>query len=316
MSENSERRKDSRWFKWLLSIFSATDDIPYTAEDFVAAARDSNNFKLIKFILGAFWTYLITVIILSIYVLNSSDTLFNVSVVSEKVQIRSYPGAQYPDWSLSKATIFDDDTVREFVFSGTISIGDNSRISLLRIGYGEAFVTIDSDDEHCATVFHSDDRSEKLGSSALIQLDIESGPVALPIDGIVTVGQTIREGVAPLPVLLSGNVTISDKTFISREYYLTEPKQLKSGDAFAIQKPTTQSSGFVRIHDQQGLSVSYNGKGKAGVITRYKSEPVYMKNSVWLKLSNDNTLTIFWILLLVFYTGAKIMIRLNLEAAN
>ena len=300
------------WFKWFLSIFSATDDIPYTAEEFVSQARGSKQYKLIRNILIGFWIYLLGLLISSIYFFVNTDTVFNVTANTEIIEISPYDGTQYPDWAIQDAIVTDDESDEELDFSGTITIHKDSRIIVQRIAQNELYIIIESIENSSSKLFFESGEVRELGNSVLIALDVSDKPITLPIDGNITLGKNVREGLASFPVLLNGVVSISDKALVSREYYSTEPHQLKMGDVFEIKKPKTQSSGFIRIQENHGLSLTYSGKGEAGVISRYKSEPILMQNNIWSKLSHDDSLVLFWISLLVIYAGIKIIIRINL----
>lgn len=301
------------WFKWLLSIFSATDDIPYTAEEFVQKAKNSDNFTFIQKLLWLFWGYFFVLFFTSIYLMNNSDTLFNVTAQTETLQVTTYKNSQFPDWAMDDATIIDDVSDKTIDFTGTLTINEHSLIEIERFGDQETYISIESEKESAAKIYHNDGEIEILSNSIVIEIKKPAYAITLPLDGVITIGKSIKEGMHSFPLLLSGVVSISDKAVVSREYYSTEPRQLKIGDIFQIHEATTQSSGFIRIENNHGILVTYSGKGKAGVISRYKSEPIYMENNIWSKLSNDDTLVIFWVSLIILYSGTKIAIRINLN---
>lgn len=310
---NDKLRSDAKihWFKWFLSIFAAVDATEYSAAEFVKKAEDSGRKLLIIFLVLVFWLCLIALAIKSYLFFSNNDTLFSVVAQTEKLEVTTFPSSVYPDWSLD-AVKSEDCKGTEYVLTGTLTIKPQSKIHIERVGTQELYISIEGGEEQVVSEF----RSLKEGTSVFKEClfmkfsDPSALPLSFPVDGIVRLGGQIKEGVNPMPLLLSGQVKIADKAAVSNEYYTAEPYELTIGDVFSIEQPTTQSSGFIYVNEEPGFTVSYNGKGKAGAIHRYKSEPISLENSIWTKLFNDETLIILWIFLGALYTCIKIVIRL------
>lgn len=302
------------WFKWLLSIFSATDDITYTASEFVEHANNSRNRSLIIVLLFFFRTSLLVLVFISVAFFTNNNTVYNVSARSEIVSVSPFPGAQYPDWKLKDASFsYGDEEVKNA--SGTLSINSNSTVLFERVGVQNTYIAIEGKDKALvASLMSSDGRVYNFTEDVFITISsTDEKPVSFLFDGTISIGGGIEEGKHPMPILLSGKVDIADKAALSQEYYIASPYELKIGDMFSIDSPVTQSSGFLYIDDSPGMQITYSGKGKEAYIERYKSEPIKLKNSVWTKLINDQTLIFLWVFFVMLYTVIKVIIRLSLD---
>lgn len=298
--------------KFLLGIFVATEDMPYSATDFVKQAKSSEKNWLIWILAGSFWLSLLTIIILSLIYFVNSKTLFNVSAVTEKIEVRSFKDVRFPSWLLNKAILHDGCDVEAVEVSGLLTINSTATIEFLRVGKGDLLITLYSDESK--SVGKLEGNAGKLSDCVIIQLLLAgSRTFTMPIDGNIEIGGEVKEAVERVPVLLDGQIYIADKGILSQEYYVSSPQELSLGDKFSIQDQITQSSGFVLINDNPGMKVTFAGKGSVGVIERYKTENITLKNSFWTKLFNDETVVLLWVLLVALYTIIKVSIRFCIE---
>lgn len=302
------------WFRLLLSIFSATDDITYTAHEFEQKAKESKKQTLIISVLGVFWACLLITISASIYFLSTSDTLFHVEAKTEYLTILSKEDSSFPEWGIGGAEVFDDCDDESLKLSGTLQINSGVSIEISRIDKGMLSIALISNNDQSIGTLKTFQISKKLSSCVYVKfVPLNGNSWTLPIDGDVVLGSSLKEGIARIPLLQSGNIYITDKASLSQEYYTSEPKQFSLGDRFVVNNPTTQSSGVIMINEEPYIHVSYNVKGEKGLIERYKSEPIVLKNSFWTKLFNDETLIILWFIVVALYTVIKIVIRVNLD---
>jgi len=310
-----EQKEPTSMLRFFLAIFVATDDMPFTAKEFVQRAKNSNNNKLIWLLVSIFWIALLSIVFVSILFFSTTDTLFNVNAKTEIVSISPFENVRYSNLDLQNAKITTTECETDVVeFSGEFKFNKENKndidIEFRRVATGKLFITLSTEDYD--SVGYIDDT--KLSDCVVIELTPTSDTsFTFPVDGTFVVGRSIKEGDSRMPLLYSGEVHIADRGVLSQEYYLSEPYDLNIGDQFTIDQPTTQSSGFVFINTDPGLRVKYGGKGSVGNIKRYKIEPIKLKNHFWTKLYNDETIVILWILMGTLYTIIKIMIRFCLD---
>jgi hypothetical protein len=304
------------WRKWLLAVFVITDDISYSATDFAAKATASPNRKRIQTLVVIFWGCLLLLVGFSIFLLYGRDTLFNITATTEKVRIAPTPHASYAEWRVDDAVV-DPDCAggNRTRVSGALTIDPRATIEITRSLSKRVEVALSSDNVPSAGYINHDDGdfTELQSCAFVIVPSPQNTALSWLIDGEISVGDTLREGVSPLHLLTSGTVSIADKAVLSGDYYVSDPHILNLGDIFYIQNPTTQGSGLVYITDTPGLQVTYSGKGERGIIQRYKTEAIPIENNIWAKLFNDETLIFLWGSFVVFYPFIKLLIRMSLD---
>lgn len=304
--------KERVWQKLLLGIFVATEEVPYSANEFVKKAKKSTKHRVIWTLASLFWLFLVSIFFISFLFFSNSNTLFNVVATTEKININSFDKIHYPKWLLNEATLYNDCDKASSMVSGLLTIDNGTTIEFLRIGAGKLQITLNSDEKD--TVGKIEGLSESLSDCVVLEFTPEpNDSFTMAIDGIVKIGGEIKESVVRTPILLGGKIHIADKAVLSQEYYLAEPYELTIGDMFSIKDQSVQSSGFVLINDAPGMKITYASKGSVGVIERYKTESISLKNSFWTKLYNDETIILLWILLGAFYTVIKVSIRFCIE---
>jgi hypothetical protein len=300
------------WQKFLLGIFVATEEMPYSANEFVEEAKKSTKHKIIWALASLFWLFLVSIVFISFLFFSNSSTLFNVVATTEKINISSFEKIHYSKWLLNEATLYNDCDENSSKVSGLLTIDNGTTIEFLRIGTGKLQITLTSDEQD--TVGTIEGLPESLSDCVVIEFTPElNNSFTMAIDGIVKIGGEIKESVVRTPILLDGKIHIADKAVLSQEYYLAEPYELTIGDMFSINEQSVQSSGFVLIDETPGMKITYASKGSVGVIERYKTESISLKNSFWTKLYNDETIILLWILLGAFYTVIKVSIRFCIE---
>lgn len=301
--------------KALLGIFLTNEDLPYTATEF----RDRislSRFKLfIHVLVGLFWLLLLYILFISARFLATPDTLYNVTANSEIVTIDSYQDSAFVPWRLESAKRYAACGSETSSMSGELRIARDTSMYIERVGSGPLWITLSSDS--LAPVGYlltdSNERIELSDCEAFELAASNTQSYTLPIDGIMTVGGEVKEASVREPILHKGSVTISDKGALSRQYYQTDPYPLELGDKFFIKEPSVQSSGFIYIDENPGINITYNGKGDVGVIQRYKSEDIMLKNSIWTKLAHDESLIFLWLFLVAAFSFLKFIIRVNIE---
>lgn len=315
-NKNKEKKhfksKEKGWQKLLLGIFVATEEMPYSANQFVEEAKKSSKRKIIWTLASLFWMFLVSIIFVSFLFFSKSNTLFNVVAITEKIDISAFGETHYPKWLLSEVKLYNDCDEDSSIVSGLLTVDKNTTIEFLRVGVGKLQITLNSDEQD--TVGKIDGVSEPLSDCVVLEYSPEANSsFTMAIDGIVKLGGEIKESVVRTPILLDGKIHIADKAVLSQEYYLAEAYELTVGDMFSIKGQSVQSSGFVLIDENPGMKITYASKGSVGVIERYKTESISLKNSFWTKLYNDETVILLWVLLGAFYTVIKVSIRFCIE---
>lgn len=313
--DNEDKGREPRamgWQKFLLGIFVATEEMPYSANEFVREAKKSTKHKIIWALAILFWAFLTGIVFISFLFFSNSNTLFNVVATTEKISVSSFNQVHYPNWLLKEATLYNDCDESSSKVSGLLKINSDTSIEFLRLGTGSLQITLITEDKD--SVGEIEGYSELLSDCVVIEYMVKPNEsFTMAIDGVVRIGGEIKESVTRTPILLDGRIHIADKAVLSQEYYLSEPYELTVGDMFSIKGQTVQSSGFVLVNDSPGMKITYASKGTIGVIDRYKTESIGLKNSFWTKLYNDETVILLWVLLGAFYTTIKVSIRFCIE---
>ena len=319
-------RKPSRLLKLALGIFVATEEMPYSANEFVQKTQNSAKRRFIWFIVGLFWSMLVGIVIISLLFFKNNYTLFKVNATTEIVNVTPFVGVNYPNWHLDDATLYLGCEEEVDNVSGELVISDNADIEFRRIKNGLLEITLSppndspNDPRYCppssinvGTLLVKDRASQALcDCTGIVLKPSKTNSYTFPIDGLVEIGGGLKHSNSRTPILYRGRVHIADRTILSNEYYLSEPKELKLGDEFSIEGQTTQSSGLVFVDESPGMQVTYSGKGTVGIISSYKAEKIQMKNNFWTKLYNDETVILLWILLGALYTITKVVIRYSI----
>ncbi|MCK7460207.1 hypothetical protein [Idiomarina aminovorans] len=315
MSEQWIRRFFRKASKALLGIFLTNEDLPYTATEFRDRISHSRFRILIHALVGIFWLLLAYIIFISVRFLATPDTLYNVNATSEIITINSYKDSAFMPWKLESATRYSECGTDTSAVSGTLEIARETTLYLERVGTGSLWITLSSDTlAPAGELLNTAGERVELSDCEAFELPVSDiNSYTLPIDGVMTLGGEVKEASTREPILHSGSVAISDKGALSRQYYQTDPYPLELGDKFYIKEPSVQSSGFIYVDSSPGIKATYSGKGDIGVIQRYKSEDVVLRNSIWTKLANDETLIVLWVFLVAAFSFLKYIMRVNIE---
>ncbi|MEP1385643.1 MAG: hypothetical protein ABJK64_17825 [Paraglaciecola sp.] len=314
--------------KVLLGIYVASEDMPHSASEFFDKAQKSKQKIIIWCSVSLFWLSLIVISVLSYFFLNNKNTLFNVTATSEIAEIESYkvPSSSlektasikmtpFPPWMLENTMVHEDCEETLTTLSGALNIDPNTLIEFRRIDIKDLVISLVSEDsDSVGYITLNSGAKYPLSDCVGIRFEInDNTSYTFPFDGQIFIGNDIKENVSRSPILYEGVVKIADKALFSQEYYWADEKVLDIGDKFSIKNQSIQSSGFIFVNKEPGLKITYRGKGALGIISKYKSEDVVLKNSFWLKLYNDETIILLWLLLGAIYTATKVVTRFCIE---
>ncbi len=321
-----ETSRGVKTWKWLVFPFIVFDDVPDELVDLPNNSKGRKK-KLRHEIYAwvvCWWLLLIIVFVLSTFYFLSRSTVFIVSANVEKLSIAPYEVqkhpeqkfAMYPEWKLTDAALHPHCDKEEREVTGLLRIEEFTYIEFSRVLNGSLVITLENDDSDSVGVFTSN-KNEILELDDCVAIRLNDLPYVFPIEGNIKLGGDIKESSDNVPILYSGEVTVLDKTFFTRHFYLGEPFLLMMGDVFEIQDPKLQSSGFVHIgnlgEDDKGIDVTYSSKGKRGYVKKYKTEPIEIQNSFWTKIYNDPSLILIWFFAIIFYAICRTAIRTNLN---
>lgn len=227
--------------------------------------------------------------------LSGKDSVFDIEVETDYLELSSFNGVSYPRWEVSNAIFHDGCGEENRNLTGTIQFLNSSEMEFKVNSKRHLEITIVNDDGVGNLLSNS--KSTPLSDCVVLVFE-NTGQFVFPIDGVVSVGHEIVPMTYDATILKSGTVTVADKRIFSGEYYQNEPVTLSLGDKFLIKDPVSQSSGFVYFDKGGSMYVSYRVKGESGFIQRYKSETIVVRNSVWDKILKDDLLTFMWLLIL------------------
>lgn len=300
--------------KFLFGIFLTNEDLPYTATEFRDRISLSPWRWLLHILVGLFWLLLAYIVVISLRFITTPDTLYNVTARSEIITIDSFQNSVFVPWQLDNVRRYAQCGSETSLVSGQLQVAQDTSVYIERIGTDSVWITLSSETLAPVGFIQTDNQRIELTDCEAFELQTSANhSYTLPIDGVMTIGGEVKEASAREPILHDGSVAISDKGAWSGQYYQTEPYALELGDKFFIQNPSIQSSGFIFVDDSPGMQVTFNGKGDAGVIQRYKSEDIILKNSIWTKLAHDESLLFLWLFLVAAFSLLKFVIRVNIE---
>ena len=266
---------------------------------------------------------LLLLIVGSVYGTFRKATTFNVSAITEEVRIETHKDPMSP-WPvknirLSKTCPDEPADLRMEKFTGTIKLRADTVVTLTRIAEGDLSVKLlGKNEQPTGELFDLEDESVGLLSDCAFfkidNIDVRSKQgetIVLPVTGDITTGRDIRFLTDhKTPVLLSGNVTILDRTLLVNENYIVGPFELELGDAFVIKEPEVVSRGFVRVNTDPAIKLVFRAKGERALIKRYQSESFELVNSIWSKLYQDKALSIAWVLVVLLLGAIRIHLRI------
>ena len=266
---------------------------------------------------------LILLIAYSMYGTFRKATTFNVSAITEEVRVETHkePMSPWPvkNIRLSKTCPDEPADLKMEEFTGTIKLRADTMITLTRIAEGDLSVKLlGKNEQPTGELLDLEDESVGLLSDCAFfnignidERSKQGETIVLPVTGDITAGRDIRFLTNyKTPVLLSGNVTILDRTLLIGENYSVGPFELELGDTFVIKKPEVVSRGFVRVNAEPAINLVFRAKGERALIKRYQSESFELVNSIWSKLYQDKALSIAWVLVVLLLGAIRIHLRI------
>lgn len=297
---------------WLIALFlnAHISEITHSLEK----KRDSSAARNAYIIVLSTWGLFALLLIFSFSYLSLNSTIYDVNASVERLQIYPFGDQKNPDWFLTESDIYSECCNDLLATSGTLIIANDAKIIATRIATGDTHIEIQHPANSESAFLDIDDTEHIFNKVIVIVIHANNEQTHLfPIEGDIKLGETIKTGAESNPILLSGDISIIDKTLITRDFYVVGPFDLKPGDSFRVDNLNTQSSGFMHIDDEKGIKVSYRSKGSAGYIDRYKSEAIIVKNGILTKLYNDQTLIVLWFFALILFKLAQMLLRLLFE---
>ncbi|KXF82100.1 hypothetical protein [Enterovibrio coralii] len=234
--------------------------------------------------------------------LSGKKSLFTIEAKTNYIEISPHKNGNYPTWEIEKGRLYDNCSKdSEISFSGSVFINPYSTIEFINDLSETLVIYLNSESDTSSGRVITNTAEIMLSDCAALKIDNSLESIFL-IDGVIELGTEVNENTTNNAILKSGSVTISDKRIFSNDYYQNTPRPLKMGDKFLVKLPESQSSGFVHFKRGQYMYTSYQSTGQEGVIQRYKSEDIIIKNSIWDKIKNDDILTFLWIAI-IFTSG-------------
>jgi len=292
--------KTTNFITWLVNIFN------------------SKNIIYIAVIL--FWLTLISTLTATIFYFSSKEAVFMATANVEQLSILSQDRT-FPKWKIKNATLYTDCEKKVEGINGFLQINNKTYIELNRIQRKELIINLDNDNNHSTGTFtDSKGKIIKLKDCSTLVLQIkENDSIVLPIEGEIKLGGEIKEATYEVPLLYSGEITIIDKTLISGDFYSVGPFELNMGDIFTTDsKNQERDMGFIYVGkdnagNEKGITASFSSKAKKGYIKKYRTENIEIKNGLWTKLYNDQSLIILWFVALFLFGIFKAVIRIQLS---
>lgn len=189
------------------------------------------------------------------------------------------------------------------VLSGSIKIQTDTKIIFERISNGPLWITLKREDAKSLGEIYSpaEDLILRLGSSLDILIDSieyksQIGETFLfPLNGTVELGREIGfETFGTTSVLRAGEVTLTTSSisnvFGERDYFIGRKMNLDMGDNFMLEKPLSNSVGFIRVDERPAIHVNYQVLGREGIILKAgpSRKGISVRASVVDKFINDS----------------------------
>lgn len=302
--------------KWLTLIISAYVSLSVAdLLDIFNAEKNSKKEIKVYLVVLLSWASVIIFTVASLWIISFNSTIYDVTAQVESLEVKPFNNQAKPDWYLSDVEIHQEG-LKKRTHTGTLFLAPESSFSITRIDSGNITVNIIHPDASTSAFLDVNEEYElALEGHVSIVITIDNNQsLVLPIEGEIYIGQMIKHGAVLNPILLSGEVSIIDKTAFTGDFYSVGPTELKPGDSFNVSGLSTQNSGFIHINDQKGFLISYRAKGDEAHIFRYKSEPILVKNGIFTKIFHDQTLILFWFFILLGFKITQHLLKAMLDS--
>ncbi len=300
--------------KLLLGAFIASDEISISANQLVDRANDPLRRRLLLAVTITYWAIVIAIGLGTVSVIFWSKTLFNINSYSEYVLLETNNQSVPIELSLKNVSTSLDCDESTTSLTGTLALSGELEIIFTRQGNNDLQVSIiDYSGESSGTYVSLDGEEINLPPCIVLLFSNDQVPLTFAIDGNIQLGAPLTKGNLNVPLLLSGSVAIADRGLISRDYYTATTHQLNAGDVLSISGKQGLESGVIRISSDPGMEVSYQAKGDRAIVSKYHSEEIHLNNSVWIKLVNDESLIVLWLLVIILFRLTKLFVRYALD---
>ncbi len=305
-----------RIFLWhvLTSVFVIFEDVPDALDSLFDDNKKSSTKTFVLSLVVTCWLVILSIASYSIFYFMSRPTFFIVSADVEQVSISPYDDQANPNLKFNNAVLYEDCGEKSINVSGTLYPHATVYIDFLRIQQKDLIINLDNEDNDSVGIFIEESgRKIILDDCATIQVSInDSESFVFPVQGKIKLGGNIKDDSNITPLLYNGEISIVDKTLLTRTYYSIGPFDLNMGDIFSVEDAIVKSSGFVQVDDEKGIKVTYSSKGRKAYIKKYRTENITIENGFWTKIYNDQSLIVLWFLGVFLFALCKARIRISL----
>ena len=244
--------------------------------------------------------------LLALVIIHTSDTTFNLSANTEQVEIVTQKHLEL-NWFFEDVILKEKLTPRDTIvrFSGFIKVPINSRITILRKGFGDVFIKfnkIPNSDFSVDLYNKSFDPYKTLTEDFTILIDsiqeksLLGNTIVMPLNGLRGEFRTAptpksNESSANIPILRSGKVKLMKQSLLNTGLIENDSFDLQLGDQFIFNDAEHLAYGFIAINEKPNLSISYNVSGNNAVINKPGDVRRNISVSIINQIINDKMLS-------------------------
>ncbi|PCI55675.1 MAG: hypothetical protein COB45_06410 [Gammaproteobacteria bacterium] len=276
--------------------------------------KDSLEFDLIpyniRWLVSLFLltTFLIVLLLcITVFSKFGESTKYTTSAKSEFFQYKPHDKNSSSILIKNYRTSFDCDEYSPQLIKETavLNIAKGATLSMTRFGNGELKIEmLGLDAEHSAGNLETDyDETElPICFSTLIELN-ELNPVfSVNIIGDISIGLELTDANdAYFPILLEGEVLITDLSLITNSAYQLSPQKINKGEHLYFSENQSPSKGLIRAEYQSNAidGVIFSNGGEV-YIQQYRTAGKPIETSFLNRISDDNESVITFSILIIF----------------
>lgn len=217
--------------------------------------------------------------------------------------------------NLYNVTIWAEDTLPILqTFTGTLDLNDSIDVTLERVGFGPATITLDGQKSVGNLSWVTLDGKEHIKElTNYIEIDINNieseyragKSQIIRIDGNIDLGKKIDYEIKDesTAILKEGEINMIGKTKYVSSNFEASKKFLQTGDQFVINDPIGKGFGFVNFNENAGMTVSYRVMAKTakivkpGPIDALSSSDFEIKANILDRFKNDSKFSLLSIII-------------------
>lgn len=232
-------------------------------------------------------------------------TVFNVDVNTESLEVIVPREFKAPVLHV-KSVSYSDEFAEVYIpnFSGSVTVEPETIVNIQRIGNGPVVLTFTNEAKKVVTLESSPDSLGETSKNIfdnffeIIIKDVNDMTASgithvFQLSGEVILGEDVTDAAPnePIPILLDGKITMTNKSYLSRKEFISSEHILSRGDKVFFDSDIGYASGFVVTSSNQGLLASIRVKAQEAIVKKVgpalDSNLISIAPTYFDRISND-----------------------------